>query len=128
VKVNKVKILDIDRLTTLNLRLTLARVCGSALCWFKRSFSVIKRSDFVRLSGNDCVRLETLDIDRRVKRLRLTRQALTTLNFRLTLARVCGSALCWFKRSLTVVTVSSEAFRCRGKRSETLAVGDTFYA
>ncbi|MDQ8196259.1 hypothetical protein QEH59_17625 [Coraliomargarita sp. SDUM461004] len=53
---------------------------------------------------------------------------LTTLNLRLTLARLCGSALCWFKRSFSVITVSSEAFRRRGKRSEKLAVGGALYA
>lgn len=40
----------------------------------------------------------------------------------------CKPVSFWFKRSFSVITVSSEAFRRRGKRSEKLAVGGALYA
>jgi hypothetical protein len=40
------KTMNIDRLMSLNLRLTLARFCVNAVCWFKRPLSVIKRFEF----------------------------------------------------------------------------------
>jgi len=45
--------------------------------------------------------MKAMNIDRSVKELRPTQLALTTLNLRLTLQGVF-SALCWFKRSLSV--------------------------
>jgi len=82
--------MNLDRLNTLNLRLTLARRFGFAACWFKRPLSVFKRSGFLRMSGAEFAAMKTMNFDR-----------LTTLNLRLTLQDVF-SAPCRFKRPLSV--------------------------
>jgi hypothetical protein len=83
------------RLSTLNERLNLN---AHASCWFKRDLSVIKRLETA--FDRSVLWFGALNLDRRVKRLRLTRQALKALKSRLTLG---AHTSCWFKRNLSVV-------------------------
>ena len=83
--------MNIDRLNTLNLRLTLARHFGFAACWFKRPLSVIKRWNFLRMIGAGIGRLGALKSYR-----------LRTLNPRLSRIVQGTIVVDWFKRPLSV--------------------------